>query len=360
MKTLRLVLYARVWIIGTVVLFCACMIAGHSSNVYAVMTRAMFAVFYLISMILGIRTIAHKKCVSILKGAFLMTYVAVSVVFGALCVSAISVNESPHVVSAQPSAQTIALTRSNLLQLVNEQRAKKGDNPLRLSTQLDESSQYKADDLVNRNYYSHTDPVTGKLNGIDKAFALTGDLCSYIAENIDDTGSMNENANFAVTAWVNSPDHYSAMIDPKAVWTGFGINGHIVVEQFCELTASSSPRTTHEATSYIPTSQADIDKLNAQIAQSEKAGVAEQVAEDAANAKMAQDQANAAAQAQAEQQQQAQRQRIQAQQDAINAQNLRNQEIEQCEQSLYSQLGGMGAGGGSEMSLVPQICSNQY
>lgn len=125
-------------------------------------------------------------------------------------------------------------TREELLKLVNAERAKAGVAPLKEDARLDASAQYKASDMFARNYYSHSDPVTGKKNGLDYA-NNTGIKCSWVSENIEE----NSTAIQAVKAWVNSPAHYKAMTSTKYTLTGFGVSRqektdyYLLVEHFC-------------------------------------------------------------------------------------------------------------------------------
>lgn len=157
----------------------------------------------------------------------------------------------PEAETAQPQntqldQQTVGVsppTREELLQLVNEERAKVGVAPLSADPMLEESAQWKADDMVTFSYFDHKRPGESVNNGLDYLAKLdleAGDRCSYIGENIVDnvnveTGEPYDNTSIgAVNAWVNSEPHHKAMIDPKYTLTGFGISGTKVVEHFCQ------------------------------------------------------------------------------------------------------------------------------
>ncbi len=125
-------------------------------------------------------------------------------------------------------------TAGELLKLVNAERAKVGVGPLVESIKLDLSAQYKASDMLNRNYYSHYDPITGKAS-FDVIYS-TGIECSNSGENIAEHSS----AKAAVEAWMNSKPHREAMLNPKNTLTGFGVAGldkngyYLFVEHFCQ------------------------------------------------------------------------------------------------------------------------------
>ena len=124
-------------------------------------------------------------------------------------------------------------TVDELLRLVNEERAKVGVAPLVIDERLNMSAQYKAQDLLSRNYFAHTDPETGKNNGLDYAESLGMDIaCSNVSENITWNTRVNDSKS-AVNAWVKSGPHYKAMINPEYTLTGFGIADTKIVQHFC-------------------------------------------------------------------------------------------------------------------------------
>lgn len=127
------------------------------------------------------------------------------------------------------------LTVENLLIEINLERAKYGVEPLILDERLNHSAQIKADDMRNRNYRTHADPE-GK-HGYEYAFEQAPDACgSYASENIgwNHVGETPNRLDAALASWYVSKPHHDAIVDPKYVYTGFGINVDIVVEHFCQ------------------------------------------------------------------------------------------------------------------------------
>lgn len=130
-------------------------------------------------------------------------------------------------------------TRAELLKLVNQVRAKHGVAPLVENPILDKSAQWKADDMVRYNYYGHVKPGTAGNDGLDYLNSLKP-ACVYISENLADnvylgtnTPDNNTSAN-TVSMWYASTPHREAMLNPKYTLTGFGVNGTLVVEHFCQ------------------------------------------------------------------------------------------------------------------------------
>lgn len=123
-------------------------------------------------------------------------------------------------------------TRAELLALVNQERAKNGIAPLIEDSRLDTSAQYKAQDEINKHYFGHADPATGKTNGLDYLNQIYP-RCLWVSENLTENVSKND-AQTAVQTWINSPPHHQAMIDPRYNLTGFGIANDQIVEHFCQ------------------------------------------------------------------------------------------------------------------------------
>lgn len=126
------------------------------------------------------------------------------------------------------------ITRKELLRLVNEERAKNGIAPLVMDERLNTGAQRKAIEIEpiwdsNRNMHINDQGV----HGYSYSQSIAPE-CRRVSENL--TVNIYENtAKRAVDAWIASPEHYSAMIDPTVTMTGFGIKGSYVVEHFCML-----------------------------------------------------------------------------------------------------------------------------
>lgn len=133
---------------------------------------------------------------------------------------------APSTVSEQPKPPT----RPELLTLVNAERKKYGAKPLVIDERLNKSAQYKADDMVKRNYRAHKDPKTGKNNGLDYSGTLL--QCTWVSENLVwNIKSTQDGMNW----WIGSKPHHKAMIDSKYTLTGFGIKEDVIVEHFCQI-----------------------------------------------------------------------------------------------------------------------------
>ena len=117
--------------------------------------------------------------------------------------------------------------------LVNQDRAANGVAPLGYSASLARVAQYRAQDMLNRNYFSHYDPSTGQLAFV-QLLHLWGIPYSTAGENI--AWSTNPSMAAINTMFMNSPDHRANILKAAYHRVGFGVasNGAkvMVVEVF--------------------------------------------------------------------------------------------------------------------------------
>lgn len=172
--------------------------------------------------------------------AIYITATLLAILFGAFILGNLDRSNSkpePDPLTVEP-VYTPA-TADEIYTLVNKERGKAGLQPLIRTNELDVSAQFKADDMANRDYFSHDDPATGKKNGLDKALELVGQSCTYVGENLHSGGERYSTAEEAVKGWMGSKAHHDAIVDPEQVYTGIGIaimpNGDSVqVQHFCK------------------------------------------------------------------------------------------------------------------------------
>lgn len=128
-----------------------------------------------------------------------------------------------------------------MLELVNQERAKVGAAPLKLDERLNASAQEKADDMQNRGYYGHVSPEGTR--GTLFVFKHMPSKCRYAGENlaeVSNTDSKFGSSRFTIDNWMHSTKgHREAILDAKYSLVGFGISKQgydlIVVQHFCEL-----------------------------------------------------------------------------------------------------------------------------
>ena len=117
--------------------------------------------------------------------------------------------------------------------LVNQDRAANGVAPLAYSASLARVAQYRAQDMLNRNYFSHYDPATGQL-AFAQLLHLWGIPYSTAGENI--AWSTDPSMAAINTMFMNSPDHRANILKAAYHQVGIGVasNGAkvMVVEVF--------------------------------------------------------------------------------------------------------------------------------
>lgn len=124
-------------------------------------------------------------------------------------------------------------TPEELLAEANKLRAEKGVPPLKLDPRLNQSAQWKADQITKTGEFEHT---YDGYHGYQKAKEMMPE-CKYAGENLDQT-DKNESP-FENDGWISSNKHYSAEINPRYTYTGFassiGTGYRTYVQHFCAL-----------------------------------------------------------------------------------------------------------------------------
>ena len=119
---------------------------------------------------------------------------------------------------------------SEILSLVNKERAAAGLSQLILDAEVNAAAQLKADDMAKNRYFSHNSPTYGSPFNMMKNFGIT---YKTAGENI--AGNSSNSA--AVTAWMNSPGHKANILNNSYNYTGLAVvsspkYGKIYVQMF--------------------------------------------------------------------------------------------------------------------------------
>lgn len=103
-----------------------------------------------------------------------------------------------------------------LVQETNERRTAQAQKPLSLNAQLTKAAQIKAQDMVERNYWSHNTPDGNApwefVNNAGYSYAKAGENLAYGFADEDEV----------VAGWMNSPGHRANMLDVNYQEVGFG------------------------------------------------------------------------------------------------------------------------------------------
>jgi len=122
-----------------------------------------------------------------------------------------------------------AAAEKTALALLNADRAANGLKQLKLNSQLTVLGENYAQDMINRNFFSHTNPE-GQ-SPFDR-MKQAGISYSYAGENL----AVNSNVNTAEQAFMNSPGHKANILNTNYTDVGIGVrydaNGsaHVVQE----------------------------------------------------------------------------------------------------------------------------------
>ncbi|UFJ43184.1 SafA/ExsA family spore coat assembly protein [Brevibacillus humidisoli] len=105
---------------------------------------------------------------------------------------------------------------AQVVQLVNQERAKHGLKPLKANWELSRVARVKSQDMRDRRYFSHQSPTYGSPFEMMKAFGV-----SYMAagENIA-AGQTSPQA--VMRSWMNSPGHRQNILSPQYTEIGVG------------------------------------------------------------------------------------------------------------------------------------------
>ena len=127
---------------------------------------------------------------------------------------------------------TASLTadEKEVFNLINQQRASNGLPALKIDNELQRVARIKAQDMVDKNYFSHNSPTYGSPFDMMKSFKI-----SYKTAGENIAGNNNNSA--AVTAWMNSPGHKANILNSSFNYTGVGVvngskYGKIYVQMF--------------------------------------------------------------------------------------------------------------------------------
>ncbi|NLP29582.1 MAG: hypothetical protein GX363_00440 [Clostridiales bacterium] len=127
--------------------------------------------------------------------------------------------KTPAPQKPEPPANEAAATGSyeaKVVDLVNKERAAQGLSPLKYNAELSKVARVKAEDMRDKNYFSHTSPTYGSPFDMMKSFGI-----KYRAagENIAKGYRTPESV---MDGWMNSPGHKANIMSPDFTEIGVG------------------------------------------------------------------------------------------------------------------------------------------
>ena len=115
-----------------------------------------------------------------------------------------------------PNAAPLASYENEVIRLCNVERTKRGIPALTTNWQLSRVARYKSQDMINKNYFSHTSPTYGSPFNMMENFGLR---FSAAGENI---AYGQRTPQEVVTAWMNSPGHRANILSTTYTQIGVG------------------------------------------------------------------------------------------------------------------------------------------
>ncbi|WP_098743117.1 CAP domain-containing protein [Paenibacillus sp. EZ-K15] len=140
---------------------------------------------------------------------------------------------TPSTTPSQPSESAGTTEKSNfaseVVTLVNKERANAGLKPLTVHAKLTTVALDKAKDMSNNNYFSHTSPTHGSPFDMMKAYGIS---YGYAGENI---AKGQRTPQEVMNSWMNSQGHRENILSPNFTKIGVGYyNGYWVQEFISE------------------------------------------------------------------------------------------------------------------------------
>ena len=125
-----------------------------------------------------------------------------------------------------PAPDNLEAIREATLCLVNQERARDNELPLRISARLTEVAQEHSEDMVVGNYFSHTTPSgETQLERVLASGYIPNSQVGYtIGENIAWGTLYLATPSSIVAAWIASPEHLANILDGEYRETGMGID----------------------------------------------------------------------------------------------------------------------------------------
>lgn len=151
-------------------------------------------------------------------------------VFGMVNGWYITPNTTNNTVNNTSTSTSLNVDEQEVLRLVNQARTNAGLSKLTTDNNITKIARLKAQDMVNKNYFSHNSPTYGTPFEMMKSFGI-----SYrtAGENI----AANSTVEAAFNDWMNSSGHRANILNSNFNYTGIGVvsspkYGKMLVQMF--------------------------------------------------------------------------------------------------------------------------------
>jgi uncharacterized YkwD family protein len=115
-----------------------------------------------------------------------------------------------------PITDSLSSVEAQVVKLVNAERGKRGLHMLTTAANVSNAARVKAQDMVNKKYFSHTSPTYGSPFNMMENMGIR---FSAAGENI---AMGQRSAQEVMTAWMNSPGHRANILNPSYTVIGVG------------------------------------------------------------------------------------------------------------------------------------------
>ncbi|MFQ5409834.1 MAG: protein kinase, partial [Anaerolineales bacterium] len=134
----------------------------------------------------------------------------------------LTASPTPTLGPAAGEDPAMAQAELEIVSLTNQQRAANGVAPA-LAAQVDVMSvaQGRSDDMQARDYFAHSDPVTGSIPAFDQlaGYGAVGENLFIISGSVP----VDELPGHAISSWMSSTGHRANILDPVYAFIGVGV-----------------------------------------------------------------------------------------------------------------------------------------
>lgn len=116
----------------------------------------------------------------------------------------------------EPTDHETSSQAEAVLQLVNEERAKQGLNPLTLSAKLTDIATMKSKDMADKGYFDHTSPTYGS------PFQMLQDFGVHYSSAGENIAAGQRTPEEVMNAWMNSSGHRANILNKSFTEIGVG------------------------------------------------------------------------------------------------------------------------------------------
>jgi len=128
-----------------------------------------------------------------------------------------------------PNAANVPTIRTAILCLVDRERARDGERPLRPNGHVQLAAQRHTEDMVGREYFEHVSPSGESLADRLRAsgYIYSANIGYALGENIAWGTLEDATPESIVAAWMASPGHRANILDPRFHDTGIGVEARV-------------------------------------------------------------------------------------------------------------------------------------